>query len=951
MKKNAKNKTKKTINGGWMTSDEDEIIRRQLRAENEKIHIKSLDDSYYGSFSVYSDNWSDHDNAKYLVEIRSLSEKINSCNCIDFQINGLGTCKHIESVLLTLKKQGKRKFYQAAKNQSPHIEIFLNRYPSDPIKSAISIKWPDNFNKDSETYSALDQFFSQNGFLVGEPLKNILLLKNTVKTLNEKDNATIRFSAHIDEFCDRLRKEQYHKIFCDDFLVDIKSGKRNFEYLKHPLYPYQQDGILHLAFKKRALLGDEMGLGKTVQAIGACELLHHIQGVEKVLVIATASLKAEWEEQIAKFTDSKSLIIQGAKANRLKQYGQSAFYYLTNYEQILYDSADIQRLLVPDIIILDEAQRIKNWHTKVAKAVKMLSCPYAFVLTGTPLENRIDDIYSIVQFLNPHLFGSLFRFNREFYTLDEKGRSIGYKNLDKLHHQLKPILLRRRKSEVEEQLPERIINNYFVAMNDAQIGRYSEYEAKVAKLLRFAKERPLTKEESEKLQKYLACMRMLCDTPYILDENCRESPKLQELEKILEGIIENQHNVKIIIFSEWERMLQLIRELANKVGIGYAWHTGSVNQNKRRDEINRFKGQDDCCLFLSTDAGSVGLNLQVANIVINMDLPWNPAKLEQRIARAWRKNQQRNVQVINLISEGTIEHRMVDLLNKKSALAKTILYDGSIKEMELPSGKNAFIEQIENLLGMPNMFYKNKEKFPAESFDEKQVLYQFKIDTLADCQKQLVSLETHQNEQKKKTILAVIKNNDKNTEQQIQQRFLTHKLDQFYSLEIINEEMYLILKRLAEAGIVKTNHNSISLFEIQEAAETRKKEQSARINKSIELLNQTERTCKLSALLINEGFCQEGLPHLKNAIEKIVMAFSYANNICNNLEKEFTSELKEKILERTDIEKNLFEKTLSIFNKEEQMSDLKIQEWQNTSQILSDFVKENLNKLALKVPV
>ena len=154
----------------------------------------------------------------------------------------------------------------------------------------------------------------------------------------------------------------------------------------------------------------------------------------------------------------------------------------------------------------------------------------------------------------------------------------------------------------------------------------------------------------------LACMRMICDTPAILDPTCRVSPKLEELEGILGDLLEEPDR-KIIVFSEWERMLELVRELAAEMGVEAAWHTGSVPQQRRRAEIIRFKQDPACRLFLSTDSGSVGLNLQAASAVVNVDLPWNPAKLEQRIARAWRKNQTRSVTVVNLVCENSIEHR------------------------------------------------------------------------------------------------------------------------------------------------------------------------------------------------------------------------------------------------------------------------------------------------------
>ncbi|MGH7826167.1 MAG: SNF2-related protein, partial [Candidatus Binatia bacterium] len=350
-------------------------------------------------------------------------------------------------------------------------------------------------------------------------------------------------------------------------------------------------------------------------------------------------------------------------------------------------------------VILDEAQRIKNWNTKTAQAVKRLRSRYAFVLTGTPIENRIDELYSLMDFLNPALLGPLFRFNREFYELDDRGRPMGYRNLDQLHARIEPFMLRRRKADVETELPERTVRTFFVPLSREQKSRYEEHEAQVARLASIAKRRPLTQEESEKLLRELAMMRMVCDTNYILEPKEKACPKLSELEKLLEECRENS-DVKVLVFSEWERMLELVRELCERLDMGYALHTGSVPQRRRRAEILLFKNDPDCRVFLSTDCGSTGLNLQNASVVINCDLPWNPARLEQRIARAWRKNQTRSVSVINLVSDGTIEHRMLDTLASKQALADGVLdLRGDLKEIRFRGGRQALLSGLEQILG------------------------------------------------------------------------------------------------------------------------------------------------------------------------------------------------------------------------------------------------------------
>ncbi len=644
------------------------------------------------------------------------------------------------------------------------------------------------------------------------------------------------------------------------FEAQVNAGHASLDLVKYPLYTYQQEGMLHLAFTGRALLADEMGLGKTVQAVAACELLRRHRGIQRVLVISPASLKGEWQEQISKFTELSSRIIQGPRAKRLVQYAQPAFFSLANYEQIRPDAEAINTILAPDVIILDEAQRIKNWQTKTANAVKQLNSRYAFVLTGTPLENRIDEIYSIAQFLDPHLFGSLFRFNRDFHELDEKGRAIGYRNLDKLHKRLQNIMLRRRKDDVEGQLPGRTINTYFVPMHKEQSLRYTEYEEKMARLANIAKNRPLKKEEMERLQGYLACMRMLCDTPYILDQNCRLSPKLNELDKILQEILtEDGH--RIIIFSEWERMLQLVRNMAEDKGLGYAWHTGKVAQPKRREEIRRFKNEPDCKLFLSTDSGSVGLNLQAADIVINLDIPWNPAKLEQRIARAWRKHQKRPVQVINLVSEHTIEHRMLSLLEQKRHLAAGVVDGKGENSMALPSGRAAFLERIDALIGDGQ---KHVPAAPADHLD------QLRDNILARWRHQLRLMELHSGAGRQ-TLLVVANPLTDNLHEDLQEQIKQCDSGSSLQLQLLDQKAFEAIGAMIESGLLKVRQQPArTLFQATDAAQD--EQQAKRLSAARAHLQAGGHKQRMANVLSAGGFPAEALAPMSEAVNRALQA-------------------------------------------------------------------------------
>lgn len=836
-----------------LTLEEQELHFRSERAEKTSFQIKTLEKEYFPftNFEVRGES-----GVRYCVEIRSLDVKINACSCPDYHINTLGTCKHIEGVLHFLKKKGERAFARAAKMGSQRIEIFV-----DPICSQVCFHFPKERENVRDAEILIAPYLSASKTLLTDPVVGMASIEKALNVTSDAIASKIRVSHCLRAWIleqQRLQERENDKKL---FLTDVKEGKRSMQMLPYKLLPYQEEGMLHLAFKGRAILADDMGLGKTIQAIAACELLRRLNRIERVLVVMPASLKGEWEEQIARFSGLSTLIVNGSRAQRLAFYKKEAFYYLVNYEQVRNDYDEIQTLLRPDVMILDEAQRVKNWQTKTAQCVKRIRTPYAFVLTGTPIENRIDDLYSIMQIVNPKILGPLFKFNQNFYDYDEKGKAIKYKNLNELQRCLKSILLRRHKKDVEEQLPERTIKHYFVQMGSEQMQRYEEYSDQVAKLLSVLKRRSLTPEELKKLQRLLACMRMVADTPYILDEECRECPKLEELEEILKGFMECGDN-KIIIFSEWERMLFLVRELAEKLGLDFAWHTGSVPQDKRRADIERFKEDSQCRLFLTTDSGSTGLNLQVANVVINLDLPWNPAKLEQRIARAWRKNQTRVVQVIHLISEETIEHRMLSTLAMKQAVADIVL-DASqeVSEMPLPSAsRDDFIKRLEALTGEISTTFNPTPVNAALNNTDPSM--SFKQELLARYSDRIHLLETHDS----RALLVVDK-----VDHALQER-LGHIAPT--PVEVIDFETYVMLQRLISAGLIHFNSSKKHvLFQSELIQKDERALKQQKWEEATLVFKEAERKLKMANLLKSGGFVLEALPAAGEALDKGLLVF------------------------------------------------------------------------------
>ena len=371
----------------WRTTDQDEIRRRTQRAIDEKHTVNNLfpEHPVFSTFAVKSPS-----GMTYQVEVRDLPGRAFSCTCPDFRRNGLGTCKHVEATLIWLKRRQKGEFRSAEKTASPRIDVV-------PAGDLLAVE--RNLDR---LPPSLRTLFDKAGLLLDEhdPAEVAAKLRR---------NAKVRISQDVEPFLEARRRADERLALRRDYLTGVVEGRHPEHVTLFPLYPYQREGMLHLAFGERALLADEMGLGKTIQAIAACALLHHLGKAKRVLIVAPASLKSEWEDQIKKFTTLSQRVIFGPRSARTNYYADRnpPVFTIVNYEQVVIDGLDINERLKPDVVVLDEAQRIKNWATKTAQAIKRLKSRYAFVLTGTPIENRIDELYSIVDFLDPAIFGPL----------------------------------------------------------------------------------------------------------------------------------------------------------------------------------------------------------------------------------------------------------------------------------------------------------------------------------------------------------------------------------------------------------------------------------------------------------------------------------------------------------------------------------------------------------------
>lgn len=658
------------------------LLRRQF-GEKQDFRLENV-----GGESLFSDYQLTNPSSgrTYRLVIRGARPGDNYCSCPDYRINGLGSCKHIEFTLAKLKEKRGAATRLKAGYLPPFSEVVLSYGLKREVRFRRGMVMPPALAK------LAGRYFDDNGVLKE---RRLLELPTFLQLAGRYSGHEVRCRDDVMAFIAEHQDAAHWRSVVEEELKEGIDSSIFDTLLKTPLYPYQRQGALFAARAGRCLIGDDMGLGKTIQAIAATELMARLFGVGRVLVVTPTSLKHQWKSEIEKFTDRSVAVVEGLNAQRGELYRSDSFYKLVNYELIHRDGKLI-REWGPDLIILDEAQRIKNWQTRTAKCVKELESTFAIVLTGTPIENRIEELHSIMEVVDRHHLGPLYRFVHNHRMTDETGKLVGYRNLETVRKSLASVMIRRKKGEVLRQLPGRVDKTFFVDMTPEQRQIHDEYGDMVAQLVaKWRRQRFLCEADQRRLQMALASMRMAADNTWLVDKKTKHGPKLDELETLL-GELVLEGGEKVVIFSQWLLMNGLVEEVLTRNGIGYVHLNGSVPSKERKGLMERFREDPDCKVFLSTDAGGVGLNLQSGSVVINMDIPWNPAVLEQRIARIHRMGQKRNVRIVNFVSRGSIEERILSLLGFKSSLAAGALDAGGEDTVLFgPSQLERFMESVE----------------------------------------------------------------------------------------------------------------------------------------------------------------------------------------------------------------------------------------------------------------
>ncbi|HEY1023029.1 MAG TPA: DEAD/DEAH box helicase, partial [Flavisolibacter sp.] len=487
-------------------------------------------------------------------------------------------------------------------------------------------------------------------------------------------------------------KELYQESELDD---DVKAAIRHYQQafsnldeipaitppksLKAELRPYQVQGLswLHFLHKQDfgGVLADDMGLGKTVQVIALVLLLKEQGYAGTHLVVAPTSLLFNWREELRRFAPSlQVLLLHGADRNKdWKNFGQYDV-VITSYGTLLSDINYLRHFNF-GYVFLDESQQVKNISSQRYHAVRLLKSKNRLAITGTPVENNTMDLYAQVSFVAPGLLGNK-QYFRDVYSIpidkfEDRRRAA------ELQRKVSPFILRRTKEEVAQELPDKTEQVLYCPMGEAQRSVYEVYEAELRDYLEGRMKDEILRSAIHVLRG-LTQLRQICNDPRLLKTDHLQAQGSAKLEALMEQVDSKSGQHKLLVFSQFVSMLDLVRDELEKSGIGFVMLTGATRN--REEVVERFQNDPAVRVFLlSLKAGGTGLNLTAASYVYLLDPWWNPAVEAQAIDRAYRIGQHKNVQAIRLICPGTVEEKMMLLQqSKKERFADLVKSGGNV---------------------------------------------------------------------------------------------------------------------------------------------------------------------------------------------------------------------------------------------------------------------------------
>jgi superfamily II DNA or RNA helicase len=607
----------------------------------------------FGVWQATSALVSANGNQAYQVHLRSLNKQVNYCTCPDLNRYRLGSCQHIAAVLHYIHSKAD---YSTLQEAGPPLSFVYLAWENN--KPAIRLFPIATLNPDLSAICA--EYFSPNKTFMGHLPSDFFRFCERVR---ERDDFHIGEDAL--HFAQQCEKQATHAERAECINQEILQSNGVISGIK-------TDGVAFLASRGKALLADDMGLGKTLQAITAAACLNAYGDVNKVLVACPASLKYHWAREIKKFTQYTATIIQGNDEQRVLQYHADTVFIIVSYEVLLRDIELINKELAPDLLILDELQRHKNWRSRIIPKLKRISYSYIFVLSSVALDSHLNTLYSLLHLVDRHILAPAWRYLLDYQLTDEQNTVLGYRNLTALHKRIAPVTLRREYSTVSHELLEKTEVHLDIPLDKKQRELHDAAMLDARQLAQLAARKTLTPGEQHRLMAALQQARMACNAAGLIDKTTQGSPKLHELSYLLEHLCQHNHH-KVVVFSQWAVMTEMVEALVQQMGLVCLRLHSGLNSQERSVLINSFKKDQKVQVFIATDAGGVGLNLQSATVLINLDMPWNPAILDQRIGRIYKSGQKNKILIFSMLAEDAYEQHITKLVKSQRELFDNII--------------------------------------------------------------------------------------------------------------------------------------------------------------------------------------------------------------------------------------------------------------------------------------
>lgn len=607
------------------------MMKRVMEERKQRALIADYEiefaDNIYGEHTLTNEQ-----GKKYKITLRDFEHEIGYIDNIDLRTNKLGTTKHIMWLFDKLKREPE--LMNGLETQYPFVEIYL-----DPLNE-YKITWFYPHSMRKEVNDLIKKYFGQSHIY---PDKQIEKFDSFVEEASQFDEIKIRPDV-IEKVQTAVENAHLNKLR-ECSTIDFNQLK------KHP-YPFQQDGIRFATFRQGAIIADEFGLGKTLQAIGAALAKRDLLGFKKTLVVCPTSYKNDWLREITESCDASAKVAEGSSENRANIYRDNeTFFVIAAYETIVADYEKISDYVF-DFIILDETQKIKNYQSKTTNTIKNLKKRHALALTDSPIEDKLIDLFSIVGFIDPYFLTPLWEFSYQHCLFDpiEKDKIVGYYNLSQLKNRIQTVMLRRDKQEVLKQLPNINEINVPIKMHPVQLQYYGRFAFNLRQLLQ---KKIVAQTDLRKIMHQLNNLRMVCDSTGLID-NTNYSPKIAELKHILTEKIPFNSTTRVVIYSEWQTMLNLIATMLKKENLSFIEINKNLSNESKGKLLTRFFSGSSHIL-LATDDMSKEISEQRLDYVINVEIPWNVENRNNRIGKINRIATANTCTIINLINIQTIE--------------------------------------------------------------------------------------------------------------------------------------------------------------------------------------------------------------------------------------------------------------------------------------------------------